>query len=142
MTGAPSRAALAVLVALVALGGVFVLALYGLTPPAQRPDLLDQLTLPIAAVVAGVPAFLAWLSSGQLRREQAATQEAVQQVVQQTNGELDRRMREANDQLREQLLTQLGAQRRRSADQRDRAGDRDGDQGEPVPASPHGVVGP
>jgi DNA anti-recombination protein RmuC len=117
VSGAPSRAALAALVALVALGGAFVLALYALTDHADRPALLAKLVPALAAVVAAVPAFLAWLSSGRLRREHAETQAAVQTVVHQTNGNLDARLHAANNQLREELLTALGQQRRRTADE-------------------------
>lgn len=104
---APSRAALATLVALVALGGLFLLGLYALTTPEQRPELLGKLAAPMAATVAGVPAFLAWLSAGRLARAHDETAAAVDRVERQTNGELTQRIKDANDALREELLAAL-----------------------------------
>lgn len=104
---APSRAALAALVALVALGGLFVVALYALTPQPDRDELLTMLVPALAGVVAGVPAFLAWLGGRQLNAQHAETSAAVARVEQQTNGELTARINAANDLLREQLLAEL-----------------------------------
>ncbi len=103
----PSRAALAAVVALVALGGLFVVALYALTPQADRDGLLVGLAPALAGVLAGVPAFLAWLSGRQLNAQHAETSAAVARVEQQTNGSLTERINAANALLREELLSQL-----------------------------------
>lgn len=116
MTAAPSRAALAALVALVALGGAFVLGLYALTTPEQRPELLGKLAPALAAVVAGVPAFLAWLSAGRLSKAHDETSAAVARVEHQTNGQLTERINAANDRLREELLAELLPHQRRTED--------------------------
>ena len=103
----PSRAALGALVSLVALGALFVLGLYALTPQPERRGLLTMLAPALAGVLAGVPAFLAWLSGQKLNAQHKETSEAVARVEQQTNGELTRKINEANDRLREELLEQL-----------------------------------
>lgn len=112
---APSRAALATLVALVALGGAFLLGLYAITTPDQRPELLGKLAAPLAATVAAVPAFLAWLASGQLRRVHDETAAAVTRVEHATNGHLTERLRQenaaANAVLRDELLAALQVRR-------------------------------
>lgn len=124
----PSRAALVALVALVSLGGVFVVALYALTPAADRDGLLAGLAPALAGVLAGVPAFLAWLSGQRLGAQQAQTAEAVARVEQQTNSNLTRRINAANDLLREQLLAELlpnprGAELQQAAERSLAAGD-------------------
>lgn len=103
----PSRAALTALVALVGLGGLFVVALYALTPQADRDELLTMLVPALAGVLAGVPAFLAWLGGQRLNAQHKETSEAVARVEQQTNGNLTARINAANDLLREQLLAEL-----------------------------------
>lgn len=103
----PSRDALAALVLLVVCGGGFVLALYALTAPADRDGLLTTLVPVLAGVVAGVPAFLAWLGGQRMTAQSRETSEAVARVEQQTNGALTARINAANDLLREQLLAEL-----------------------------------
>jgi hypothetical protein len=116
VTSAPSRAALAALVALVALGGAFVLGLYALTSPEQRPELLGRLAAPLAATVAGVPAFLAWLSAGRLAKAHGETSAAVTRVEHQTNGALTERINAMGDRVRDELLERLVPQQRRADD--------------------------
>lgn len=103
---APTRALVA-LIALVALGAAFVLALYGLTPAPDRPALLDRLIPAAGFVVAGVPGLLAWLAGQGVAKR-------LEQVEHNTNGHLTERLVATNDALREQLLEQLGARRRAS----------------------------
>lgn len=103
----PSRAALVALVVLVGLGGVFVVALYALTPAPDRDGLLAGLAPALAGVLAGVPAFLAWLSGQRLNAQHAETSRAVARVEQQTNGSLTERINAANALLREELLAEL-----------------------------------
>lgn len=105
MNAAPSRAALAALVALVALGGAFVLTLYGLTAPGSRPELLDRLVPAVGFVVAAVPGLLAWLTGNGVARR-------LERVEHNTNGHLTERLVATNDALREQLIDALGARRR------------------------------
>lgn len=103
----PSRAALGALVALVALGALLVLGLYALTPQPERRELLTMLAPALAGVLAGVPAFLAWLSGQKLNAQYKETSEAVARVEKQTNGELTARLEAGFANLREELLEQL-----------------------------------
>lgn len=74
--------------ALVALGGAFVLGLYGLTPEADRPGLLEDLRPLLVAAVAGLPGVIAAVlvrSNHQETREQTGRLATIER---QTNGEL------------------------------------------------------
>lgn len=104
MSAAPSRAALVALCALVALGGAFTLALYALTVPDQRDELLTLLLPALAGVAAGVPGLLGWLNGHKLAKAQG---ERLDGIEHNTNGHLTQRLQDVRDGIVTDVLAAL-----------------------------------